>query len=193
MVVGLHLLRRSYFLPLTRKRRDTVLYLPRTERAFPLQWPSWVFRTKIIGPAKLKIFYIWPFTESLLSYDLRCYRKFLFASPILPATSGTFQRFIALETCNRQASRPSRTVGWEEIERRIKVNCLRMDKGESKWMHALKNYLPLREVESILQDNALWDVIWLQPTNRHFTPMPIWELKMPTQVARIPCREHWGS
>jgi hypothetical protein len=34
MVVGLHLLRRSYFLPLTRKRRDTVLYLPRSERAY---------------------------------------------------------------------------------------------------------------------------------------------------------------
>ena len=68
-----------------------------------------------------------------------------------------------------------------------------MDKGESKWMQALKNYLPLREVESISQDNALWAVIWLQPTNHHFIPIPIWELKMPTQAARTPCREHWGS
>ena len=33
-MVGLHLLRRSYFLPLTKKRRETVLYLPRKERAY---------------------------------------------------------------------------------------------------------------------------------------------------------------
>ena len=31
MVVGLHLLRRSYFLPLAKKRRETVLFLPRKE------------------------------------------------------------------------------------------------------------------------------------------------------------------
>ena len=55
----------------------------------------------------------------------------------------------------------------------------------SKWMHALKKFLPLGEVESILQDNALWAVIWLQPTNRHFIPMPIWELKMPTPSKKI--------
>ena len=34
MIVGLHLLCRSYFLPLMRKRRETVLYLPRSERAY---------------------------------------------------------------------------------------------------------------------------------------------------------------
>ena len=34
MVVGLHLLRRSYFLPLTKKRRETVLYLQRNEKAY---------------------------------------------------------------------------------------------------------------------------------------------------------------
>ena len=33
MVVGLHFLRRSYFLPLTKKRKETVLCLPRKERA----------------------------------------------------------------------------------------------------------------------------------------------------------------
>ena len=34
MVVGLHLLRRSYFLPLTNERRETVLYLLRKEGAY---------------------------------------------------------------------------------------------------------------------------------------------------------------
>ena len=34
LVVGLHLLRRSYFLPLMNKRRETVLYLLRKERAY---------------------------------------------------------------------------------------------------------------------------------------------------------------
>ena len=38
MVVGLHLLRRSYFLPLTNKREETVLYLPRKERAYRMRW-----------------------------------------------------------------------------------------------------------------------------------------------------------
>ena len=37
MVVGLHLLRRSYFLPLMNKRRETVLYLLRKERAYRLR------------------------------------------------------------------------------------------------------------------------------------------------------------
>ena len=32
--MGLHSLCRSYFLPLTNKRRETVLYLPRKERAY---------------------------------------------------------------------------------------------------------------------------------------------------------------
>jgi hypothetical protein len=40
MVVGLHLLRRSYFLPLTKKRRETVLYLRRKERAYRTLRPS---------------------------------------------------------------------------------------------------------------------------------------------------------
>ena len=34
MVVGLHLLLKSYFLQLMKKRRDTVLYLPRKERVY---------------------------------------------------------------------------------------------------------------------------------------------------------------
>ena len=38
--VGLHLLRRSYFLPLTKERRETVLYLPRKERAYRTQRPG---------------------------------------------------------------------------------------------------------------------------------------------------------
>ena len=40
MVVGLHLLRRSYFLPLAKKRRKTVLFLPRKESAYRTQRPS---------------------------------------------------------------------------------------------------------------------------------------------------------
>ena len=39
MVVGLHLLRRSYFLPLANKRRQTVLFLPRKEGAYRTQRP----------------------------------------------------------------------------------------------------------------------------------------------------------
>ena len=39
MVVGLHLLRRSYFLPLTKERRETVLYLPK-ERAYRTLLPG---------------------------------------------------------------------------------------------------------------------------------------------------------
>ena len=38
--MGLHLLCRSYFLPLTNKRRETVLYLPRKERAYRKLWPG---------------------------------------------------------------------------------------------------------------------------------------------------------
>lgn len=38
MVVGL--LRRSYFLPLMNKRRETVLYLLRKERAYRTLWPG---------------------------------------------------------------------------------------------------------------------------------------------------------
>ena len=40
MVVGLHLLRRSYFLPLAKKRRETVLFLARKESAYRTQRPS---------------------------------------------------------------------------------------------------------------------------------------------------------
>ena len=40
MVVGLHLLRRSYFLPLAKKRRETVLFLPRKESGYRTQRPS---------------------------------------------------------------------------------------------------------------------------------------------------------
>ena len=39
MVVGLHLLRRSYFLPLM-KKKETVLYLLRKERAYRTLWPG---------------------------------------------------------------------------------------------------------------------------------------------------------
>lgn len=38
--MGLHLLRRSYFLPLANKRRETVLFLPRKEGAYRTQRPS---------------------------------------------------------------------------------------------------------------------------------------------------------
>ena len=38
--MGLHLLRRSYFLPLMKKRRETVLYLPRSERAYRTLQPG---------------------------------------------------------------------------------------------------------------------------------------------------------
>ena len=37
--MGLHLLRRSYFLPLANKRRETVLFLPRKEGAYRTQRP----------------------------------------------------------------------------------------------------------------------------------------------------------
>ena len=38
--MGLHLLRRSYFLPLASKSRETVLFLPRKEGAYRTQRPS---------------------------------------------------------------------------------------------------------------------------------------------------------
>ena len=40
MVGGLHLLCRSYILPLAKKRRETVLFLPRKESAYRTQRPS---------------------------------------------------------------------------------------------------------------------------------------------------------
>ena len=40
MVVGLHHLCRSYFLPLAKKTRETVLFLPRKESAYRTQRPS---------------------------------------------------------------------------------------------------------------------------------------------------------
>ena len=39
-MVGLHFLRRLYFLLLTKKRRETVLYLPRKERAYKMLSPG---------------------------------------------------------------------------------------------------------------------------------------------------------
>ena len=39
-VLGLHLLSRSYFLPLTKKRRETVLCLLRKERAYRTLQPG---------------------------------------------------------------------------------------------------------------------------------------------------------
>ena len=45
MVVGLHFLHRSYFLPLTKKKkrereRKTMLYLLKKERAYRALWPG---------------------------------------------------------------------------------------------------------------------------------------------------------
>ena len=39
-MVGLHLLRKSFFLPSMKKRRETVLYLLRKERAYRTLWPG---------------------------------------------------------------------------------------------------------------------------------------------------------
>ena len=40
MLVGHHILRRSYFLPLANKRRDTVLYLQRKDRTYRILRPG---------------------------------------------------------------------------------------------------------------------------------------------------------
>ena len=50
MVVGLHLLRRSYFLPLTNKKRETVLYLPRKVRVYRMLWTG-----SLVSPLTRKV------------------------------------------------------------------------------------------------------------------------------------------